>query len=319
MLARIAGTGSFLPERVVDNNELSQMVETSDEWIQTRTGIKTRHIAEDDTAVSMAIHAAKRAVENAGITPDDIDMIIVSTVSSEQNLPCVACEVQAALGATHAASFDLNAACTGFITAYQMAAGQMAAGLIETALIIGTECLSNLIDWSDRSTCILFGDGAGAAVLQAEDTGEDNKIISVLHSDGTKGHVLTCSIGHGKDKTPFSDYVWMDGKEIYKFAVKQVPKVIKEILEMSGQTADDIDYFVLHQANRRILEAIAKRMHQDESKFPMNVMEHGNISSACIPVLLDSLNREGKLKKGMKLVVAGFGGGLTWGGFYMEW
>lgn len=319
MLARIAGTGSFLPERIVDNHELSRKVDTSDEWIQTRTGIKTRHIAKDDTAVSMAIQAARNAVENAEIAPDDIDMIIVSTVSSEQNLPCVACEVQAALGATHASAFDVNAACTGFITAYQMAAGQMAAGLIKTAVIIGTECLSNLIDWTDRSTCILFGDGAGAAVLRAEDTGEDDKIVSVLHSDGTKGHVLTCSIGHGKDKTSFSDYVWMDGREIYKFAVKQVPKVIGEILDMSGHTADEIDYFILHQANRRILEAIAKRMHQDESKFPMNVMDSGNISSACIPVLLDSLNREGKLKRGMKLVFAGFGGGLTWGGFYMEW
>lgn len=319
MFVRIAGTGSFLPERIVDNIELSRMVETSDEWIQTRTGVKTRHIAEKETVADMASKAAGRAIENAGISPEEIDMVIVATVSAEQTLPCVACEVQSAVGAVHASAFDLNSACSGFITGYQIAAAQMKAGLIKTALVIGSECLSNGVDWTDRGTCILFGDGAGAAVLKAD--GKPEKIILpfALHADGKKGHVLTCSVGHGKDKVPFDDYYRMDGREIFKFAVKKVPEVIKEILEKSGRQADEIDYFILHQANRRIIEAIAKRLRQDESKFPMNIADNGNVSSACIPILLDELNRAGKLKKGTKLVAAGFGGGLTWGGFYLEW
>lgn len=319
MFVKIAGTGSFLPEKILDNHELSRMVETSDEWIQTRTGVKTRHIAQKETVADLAVKAAKRAVDNAKIMPEDIDMVIVATVSAEQTLPCVACEVQAALGATHAAAFDVNSACSGFITGYQMAAGQMKAGLIRTALVIGSECLSNGIDWTDRGTCILFGDGAGAAVLKAEGNPEDLCLPVVLHADGRKGHVLTCSVGHGKDKLPFDDYYRMDGREIFKFAVKKVPEVIREILHCSGRRAEEIDYFLLHQANRRIIEAIAKRLGQEESKFPMNIMENGNISSACIPILLDELNRSHRLKPGMKLVVAGFGGGLTWGGFYMEW
>ena len=319
MFAKIAGTGSYLPKRIVDNFELAKTVETSDAWIQTRTGIRTRHIAEEETAADMAVKAARAAVKDAGISPEEIDMIIVSTVSSENVLPCTACEVQAALGAGKASSFDVNAACTGFITAYQIAAGQIKAGLVRTALIIGTECLSNLIDWTDRSTCILFGDGAGAAVLKADGEGEGILIPAVLHSDGTKGNVLTCGAGHGQKKACHGEFVRMDGKEIYMFAVRQVPKVIKEILECSGHTAQEIDYFILHQANRRIVEAIAKRLKQDEAKFPMDMMENGNMSSASIPVLLDTLNRQGKLKPGMKLILAGFGAGLTWGGVYLEW
>ncbi|MCD8018578.1 MAG: ketoacyl-ACP synthase III [Clostridiales bacterium] len=320
MFVKIEGTGSFLPERVVDNFEIATKVDTSDEWIQTRTGVKTRHIAgEKDTVASMATEAARRAVRDAGISPEEIDMIIVSTVSAEQTLPCVACEVQKALDARSASAFDVNSACSGFITGYQIAAGQMKAGLIRTALVIGSECLSENVDWTDRGTCILFGDGAGATILRADCRPEEIQIPAVLHADGSKGHVLTCSVGHGKDKVPFADYYQMDGREIFKFAVKKVPEVIGEILEKSGQEVDEIDYFILHQANRRIIESIAKRLHQDESKFPMNIMDNGNISSACIPMLLDQLRREGRLEPGTKLVIAGFGAGLTWGGFYLEW
>lgn len=319
MFVKIAGTGSFLPERVVDNFEIARMVDTSDEWIQTRTGIRTRHIATDETVASMAAEASRRALENAGISPEEIDLIIVSTVSAEQSLPCVACEVQKDLGASRAAAFDVNSACSGFITGYQIAAGQMKAGLIRTALVIGSECLSNGVDWSDRGTCILFGDGAGAAVLRADGAPETLTIPCVLHADGSKGESLTCSIGHGKDKVPYDEYYRMDGRAIFKFAVKKVPEVIREVLALSGHSVEEIDYFVLHQANKRIIEAIAKRLRQDESKFPMNIMDNGNISSACIPMLLDDLNRKGMLKPGMKLVLAGFGAGLTWGGFYLEW
>lgn len=319
MFVKIAGTGSFLPEKVVDNFEIARMVDTSDEWIQTRTGIRTRHIATDETVASMATEAAKRAVENAGITPEEIDLIIVSTVSAEQSLPCVACEVQKSLGAKGAAALDVNSACSGFITGYQMAAGQIKAGLVKTALVIGSECLSNYVDWTDRGTCILFGDGAGAAILKADCAPEDLRIPCVLHADGSKGDSLTCSIGHGKDKVPYDEYYRMDGRAIFKFAVKKVPEVIREVLELSGHRVEEIDYFILHQANKRIIDAIAKRLHQDESKFPMNIMDNGNISSACIPMLLDDMNRKGLLKPGMKLVLAGFGAGLTWGGFYLEW
>lgn len=319
MFVKIAGTGSFLPERVVDNFEIARMVDTSDEWIQTRTGIRTRHIATDETVAGMATEAAKRAVENAGITPEEIDLIIVSTVSAEQSLPCVACEVQKALGAKGAAALDVNSACSGFITGYQMAAGQIKAGLAKTALVIGSECLSNYVDWTDRGTCILFGDGAGAAILKADCAPEDLRIPCVLHADGSKGDSLTCSLGHGKNKVPYDEYYRMDGRAIFKFTVKKVPEVIHEVLDLSGHTVEEIDYFILHQANKRIIDAIAKRLRQDESKFPMNIMDNGNISSACIPMLLDDMSRKGLLKPGMKLVLAGFGAGLTWGGFYLEW
>lgn len=319
MFVKIAGTGSFLPEKVVDNFELARKVDTSDEWIQTRTGIRTRHIAVTETVASMAAEAARLALHDAAISPEEIELIIVSTVSAEQSLPCVACEVQKALGASRAAAFDVNSACSGFITGYQIAAAQMKAGFIKTALVIGSECLSNGVDWTDRGTCILFGDGAGAAVLRADGSPEELSVPCILHADGNKGESLTCSLGHGKHKVPYDEYYRMDGRAIFKFAAKKVPEVIHEVLDISGHTVDEIDYFVLHQANKRIIEAIAKRLRQDESKFPMNIMDNGNISSACIPMLLDDLNRQGKLKPGMKLVLAGFGAGLTWGGFYLEW
>ena len=319
MFAKIAGTGSALPERVVDNFEIAQNVDTSDEWIQSITGVRTRHIAGEETAVSLAIDASKEAIKDAGISPEEIDLVIVSTVSAEQLLPCLACEVQAAVGADNAAAFDVNAACTGFITAYQIAVGQMKAGLAKTALIIGTECLSNIVDWTDRGTCILFGDGAGAAVLKADTTCETEILPMVLHADGRKGGVLTCGSGTGNGKSAYGRYVQMDGKEIYRFAVKEVPMVIKELLSLSGWEAGDVDYFVLHQANRRIIEAIAKRLHLDESRFPMNMMDNGNMSSASIPVLLDSMNKKGMLKPGTRLIIAGFGAGLTWGGTCLTW
>ena len=317
MFVKIKGTGSCLPEKVLDNAAISQLVDTNDEWIQSRTGIKSRHIVGKETAVSMA--AAEKALEDAGITAEEIDLLIVSSVSSEQLLPCTACSVQKELGAVNAAAFDLNAACSGFIVAYQMAAGQIKAGLSKKALLIGVECLSNIVNWKDRGTCILFGDGAGAAVISAEEEG-NIEIPSVLHSDGSRGEVLTCKnpTGERKDRS-LEGYVAMDGREIYKFAVRQVPAVIDEILEKAEKSVEEIDLFVLHQANRRIVEAIAKRLKQPIEKFPMDMMQNGNMSSASIPVLLDELKQEGKLQPGMKIIVAGFGAGLTWGGMYLEW
>ena len=306
MFVKIKGTGSCLPEKVLDNAAISRLVDTNDEWIQSRTGIKSRHIVGKETAVSMAAVAAEKALEDAGITAEEIDLLIVSSVSSEQLLPCTACSVQKELGAVNAAAFDLNAACSGFIVAYQMAAAQIKAGLSKKALLIGVECLSNIVNWKDRGTCILFGDGAGAAVISAEEEG--------------RGEVLTCKNPTGERKDgSLKGYVAMDGREIYKFAVRQVPAVIDEILEKAEKSVEEIDLFVLHQANRRIVEAIAKRLKQPIEKFPMDMMQNGNMSSASIPVLLDELKQEGKLQPGMKIIVAGFGAGLTWGGMYLEW
>ena len=319
MFVKIKGTGSCLPEKVLDNAAISQLVDTNDEWIQSRTGIKSRHIAREETAVSMAAKAAKRALEDAQVAAEEIDLLIVSSVSSEQLLPCTACSVQKKLGAVNAAAFDLNAACSGFIVAYQMAAGQIKAGLSKKALLIGVECLSNIVNWEDRGTCILFGDGAGAAVISVEEEG-NIEIPSVLHSDGSRGEILTCKNPTGERKDgSLEGYVAMDGREIYKFAVRQVPAVIDEILEKAEKSVEEIDLFVLHQANRRIVEAIAKRLKQPIEKFPMDMMQNGNMSSASIPVLLDELKQEGKLQPGMKIIVAGFGAGLTWGGMYLEW
>lgn len=309
---KICGTGSYVPEHFLDNNDLSQMVETSDEWIRERTGVVRRHIIKDgtdDTTVSMAVKASRRALEDAGMDPGELDLIIVSTFTSEILLPCTACEVQNELGAVNATCFDLNAACTGFLFAYNTAQAYMALGMYRSALIIGAESLSHYVDWKDRSTCILFGDGAGAAVLKAE---EGSALPMVSHSDGEKGKALTCFSRQ-------ASYIQMDGQAVFRFAVKRVPEAVEELLEKAELTMDDIDYLVLHQANRRIVEAVAKRLKTDISKFPMNLQEYGNTSSASIPILLDEMNREGKLQRGQKLIFAGFGAGLSWGASLVEW
>lgn len=319
-MIKITGTGSALPEKVADNNWIAQYADTSDAWIQERTGIRQRHIAENETVAELAVKAAEAALENAAVSPEEIDLILVATGSSEQLYPCIACEVQAALGAVYAAGFDLNAACSGFITAYQTAYGYMKAGLAKTVLIIGAECLSKLVDWTDRGTCILFGDGAGAVILQEQTAAErKQEPVCVLHADGSKGQVLTCNSGRKNGTSPYGEFMQMDGRAIYQFAVRKVPEVISEVLEKAGKQPEDVDYFILHQANKRIIESISTRLKQPMEKFPTNIELHGNISSACIPVLLDEMNRAGKLKPGMKMVLAGFGAGLTWGSIYTEW
>ena len=307
MIGKIKGTGSYLPEKILDNHDLEGMVDTSDEWIRERTGISTRHIMEKENVSYMAYKAAENALTNAGIKAEDVDLIIVSTICSEHLLPCSACEVQKMTGAYNATCFDMNAACTGFIFAYNTAQAYITAGMYKTVLVIGSEGMSDLIDWKDRGTCILFGDGAGAAVL----TAEEGKAFSIMsRSFGDKGEALLCK----KD-----GYIEMDGQAVFKFAVKEVASGIKELLKKNNISTDEIDYFVLHQANKRIVESVAKRLKADVDKFPMNLMECGNTSSASVPILLDKLNKEGKLKKGMKLVVAGFGAGLSIGADIIEW
>lgn len=307
MVGKICGVGSYVPPEYWDNDDLSKKVETSDTWIQERTGIKKRHIAKEDTVVSMAVKASQKALESAKMQAEEVDLLIVATISSEKILPCAACEVQKELHAVRATCFDLNAACTGFLFAYNTAQAYIASGMCKNVLIIGSEKLSNLVDWEDRSTCILFGDGAGAVVLRAE---EGKVYQAVSHSDGEKGAFLTCDKG---------GFMRMNGQEVFRFAVRQVPQAIEEVLEKNHLKKEEIDSFILHQANQRIVESIAKRLQVGMGKFPMNLQNYGNTSSASIPLLLDEKNRLGEFKKGEKIIFAGFGAGLSWGASVLEW
>ena len=322
----ICGTGSYVPPYSMDNNDIAKLVETSDEWIRERTGVVRRHIIQEETTVSMAARAGQSALENAGVRPEEVDLILVSTISSNVILPCAACEVQRELGAVNATCFDLNAACTGFLLGYNTAAAYLAAGVYQTALVIGSESLSNLTNWKDRSTCILFGDGAGAAVIQR---GEGRHYLPVTHSNGAKGGALTCKSRHDhngltrhQEVETLADpeyFMQMDGQAVFKFAVRSVPQAVEEVLEANRVKKEEISCYILHQANRRIVEAVAKRLGEPLEKFPMNLQEYGNTSSASIPILLDEQNRSGKLKKGDRIVLAGFGAGLSWGASILDW
>ena len=320
MTGTICGTGSYAPSYTMDNNDIAKLVETSDEWIRERTGVERRHIAGKETTVSMAVEAGRRALANAGTAPEEVDLILVSTISSNVLLPCAACEVQKELGAVKATGFDLGgAACSGFVFAYNTAMAFLASGVYRTVLVIGSETLSNITNWKDRGTCILFGDGAGAAVLKAS---EGQMYRPVTHSDGAKGDALTCESRYTKNWKEIPEentYMKMDGQAVFKFAVRRVPEVIGEVLEANSVAPGDISCYILHQANRRIVEAVAKRLGESVEKFPMNLQEYGNTSSASIPILLDELNRSGALKKGQKIVLAGFGAGLSWGASVLEW
>ena len=320
MTSRIIGTGSYLPELIIKNDDLSKIMETSDEWIASRTGIRERRLVKEETTAYMSVQAAKIAIEESGVKAEEIDLIIVGTITGDFITPSTACEVQAAIGANRAAAFDVNAACTGFMTALHTAYAYMAAGVYDTALVIGAETLSKIMDWDDRSTCVLFGDGAGAAVVKKDTVG----LISMVQgSDGQKGMNLSCK--NRESKNPFNQgkdtiyYTQMNGQEVYKFAVTKVPECISEVLEKANICTDEIKYFILHQANMRIIQSVAKRLKVSEDKFPISLDLCGNVSAASIPILLDQVNKKGMLEKGDKLVLAGFGGGLTWGATVIEW
>lgn len=321
MAVKIIGTGSALPRKIVTNDDLAQLVDTSDEWIRERTGIGGRHISTGETVVSLAAEACEKALESAGRNALETDLLLVATCTPEVGIPCAACQVQSLLGAAHAVAFDLNAACAGFLFALNTAYAYIEAGIYENALVVGSEVLSKIIDWTDRGTCVLFGDGAGAVLVERSE--RPGILGFVQHSDGTKGEVLKCESRQLKNpyiSMPFNDpFVKMDGREVFAFAVRQVPASIREVLEQVQLTPDDVDLYVLHQANRRILEGIAKRLTVDIGKFPMNLDRVGNMSSAAIPVLLDELNREGQLREGMTLVLSGFGAGLTYGACVLKW
>lgn len=331
MTIRITGTGSALPEKIVTNFDMQELVETSDEWIRERTGITERRISTGETVASLSADACRNALEMAGKSAEDVDLILAATCSPELLLPCCACQVQEIIGASNAVAFDLNAACSGFLFALNTAQAYLQTGIYKNALIIGSEVLSKLVDWKDRGTCVLFGDGAGAAFVEAsaEDIIYDNGRKAgtesmVQSSDGTKGRVLSCaerSVSNAfmDEQQTVNPYIQMDGQAVYKFATRQVPACISEALGKAGLAVEDVDLFVLHQANVRIIESVAKRLKADISKFPMNLDKVGNMSSATIPVLLDELNRGGRIKKGDRLVLSGFGAGLTYGASVLVW
>ena len=308
MTGKICGTGAYIPEKILDNEALSKLVDTSDEWIRSRTGIRRRHIAgEKETVAFMAGEAAKAALQNAKLNGSAVELILAATMSAEEAMPGVAARVQQTLGAKGAASFDINSACTGFLAALNTAQTYIEAGIYETVLVVGAEKLSSLVDWNDRNSCILFGDGAGAVVLKADPEG---LYVQVSHSEGEKGQALTA---------PKNGFLQMDGRAVFEFAVSRVPEVIREVLKKAGIEKEEVDFYLLHQANRRIISAAVKRLGLEEERFPMNMEEYGNTSAASIPILLYEENRRGKLKKDSLLVLSGFGGGLTYGASLLRW
>lgn len=318
----IKGTGSYTPNKIVTNEMLGKIVDTSDEWILSRTGIKERKITTNENTSDMAIKSCEVALKNANVDCLDIDLIIVATCTPDSFIPSTACIVQKALGCDNAVSFDISAACTGFIFALETAKSLMKVNNYKNALVVGAETLSKIVDWTDRTTCVLFGDGAGSVVLSASE--ETGIINSVCKTDARKYECLT---SYSLDiKNPFTKdfvenkkYLKMDGQEVFKFATNIIVKVINEVLEKSNMTIDDIDYIVPHQANIRIIEHSAKKLKIDKEKFYTNLENYGNTSAASIPIALHELNEKKKLKNGDNIILVGFGGGLTFGAMIVKW
>jgi len=320
----IIGTGSYLPEKILSNSDLEKMVDTSDEWITKRTGISNRRILDDDMpAYKMGIAAANNALENAGVKAEEIDAIILTTNSPDYLTPSSACLIQGEIGAVNAIAFDMNAACTGFIYALEIAQSFISTGKYKKVMVISCEGMSRAIDWTDRNTCVLFGDAAGAVILSEVEEGY-GILSTCLGSVGEKGKCITlpCSFSSEEDKAIRNGgekYLWMDGTEVFKFAVGAMADASKKAIDEIGITFDDIHMVFPHQANTRIIDGAAKRMKIPEEKVYSNIAETGNISSASIPLGLDLSNKRGILKKGDNLVLVGFGGGLTWGASVIKW
>ena len=323
--ARITGTGSYVPEKILTNQDFEKYLDTNDEWIVARTGIRERHIAaEGEQTSDLSVHAARNAIEMAGIKVEDIDLIIVGTITGDYPWPATACIVQDKLGAKQCGAYDLSAACSGFIYALNNAVAQIESGAVKRALVIGAETLSRIVDYDDRNTCLLFGDAAGAVVLEAEE-GDRGILSSHLHADGSYLELLY-QPGFGTAVTPSEQvlrdrgyFLKMQGNEVFKVAVKMLAEVAQEALDANGMTIDDIDLLIPHQANIRILEATAKRMKLPLEKVYINVDRFGNTSAATIPLALDEVNRAGKLKENDILVLNAFGGGFTWASTCLRW
>ncbi len=320
--AHVLGWSAEIPRQVLTNFDLEKMVETSDAWIQERTGIVERHIADDqDTTVTLGLRAARKALNHADLHPTDLDLIIVATSSPEYLFPATACLIQDRLGATNAGAFDILAACTGFIYAVGLAADQIKAGSIETALVIGTETLSRIIDWSDRGTCVLFADGAGAFVLGASEMPGGVREV-VMHADGSGGELLYARSGirpswNGKPNR--ETIARMNGREVFRFATQIMATATREVVEKAGMNLDSIDTIVPHQANLRIIQAAARKLDIPIDRFVINIDRYGNTSTASIPIAVAEAVETGQIKPNDKIVLVGFGGGLTWGAMLLEW
>ncbi len=321
----IVGTGMYVPEEVLSNHDLEKMVDTSDQWIRERTGISERRIAPAGVASSdLAVIAARRALEMAGLEPTDVDHLVLATTTPDRILPSCACTVQQKLGATRAAAYDVLAACTGFIFGLGVGRGLVSSGVADTVLLIGVETLSRIVDFTDRNTCVLFGDGAGAAVLRPCDPADG--ILAVdMHSDGDLGDVLEVPAGGSllpasaetvRDRKHF---IAMRGKKLFPFAVRSMEESLRAVLDQAGRSAADLDVVIPHQANQRIIDAVRERLGIPEKKIVGNIERYGNTSSASIPISLDEVVRSGRLTRGDLLGMCAFGGGATWGASVMRW
>lgn len=321
----ITGVGSFVPENIMTNNDLEKIVDTSNQWIIERTGIKERRIAKEGVSSSdLAAIAAQRAMEDAGILPEDIDLILVATISPDYIFPSTACMVQEHIGATNAAAFDINAGCTGFIYALTTAKAFVKSGMYKKVLVIGAETLSKIVDWKDRNTCVLFGDGAGACIVEPCQNGF-GMISEDLGSDGSKGNVLIVPAGGSREPTTLKtvaeglNFIKMDGREVFKFAVRIMEKASKDVLKKIGLTSKDIDLLIPHQANIRIIDSALKKLDLKKEKVFVNLEKYGNTSAASIPVALDEALNQKRIKKGDNILLVAFGAGLTWGGVLLKW
>jgi 3-oxoacyl-[acyl-carrier-protein] synthase-3 len=323
--AKIIGIGKYLPEKIYDNAYLESVVDTSDEWIIRRTGIKERHVSEDNEyTTDISVKAANKAIENAGINAEEIDLIILATVSPDYYTPSCACVVQNKIGAVNAAAFDFNAACSSFVTGMVIADQFIKSGMYKTIMVICADVLTKVTDYQDRATCVLFGDAAGAVILQA-DEGCRGILASELGADGSGAELIT-SLAVKNDESEAEkrvagrkETIWMAGQAVMKFAVKAMSEASDRVLEKAGLTYDDIKIVVPHQANYRIVESAVKRMGIGQDKVYLNVHKNGNTSSSCIPVALAELEEEGRLERGDKILIVGFGGGLTWGAAIFEY
>jgi 3-oxoacyl-[acyl-carrier-protein] synthase-3 len=318
----VQGCGSYLPERVVTNEELSKSVETTDEWIRQRTGICQRHIAAEGEFTShLAIKASQRALDHAGLKASDLDLIVLATATPDQTFPATATRVQAALGMTKGAAFDVQAVCAGFVYGVSVADSLIKSGLASTALVIGAETFSRILDWDDRGTCVLFGDGAGAIVLRGEQgtgTSSDRGILAnALHSDGRHHDILY--VDGGPSSTRTTGFLRMEGKEVFKHAVVNMAAVVGEVLEKAGLEAKDIDWLVPHQANKRIIDGTGRKLGLPPERVVVTVDKHANTSAASIPLALDVAVKDGRIKKGDLLLLEGIGGGLSWGASLVRW
>ncbi len=324
--AHVAGWGKYVPTKVVTNEDLSKSVETSDEWIVSRTGIRERHIAASpkETTATMSFEAAKQALEVAGLAPNDLGLIIVATVTPEYSFPATACVVQDMLGAENAGAFDLSAGCSGFMYALAMGAQAIASGAQSHVLVIGAETLSRIVNWHDRETCVLFGDGAGAVVLQGSD--EPGGVLSTLvRADGSGGELLILPAG-GSHQPPTLDtvatgqhYVRMNGREVFRFAARVMDEAARKVVADAGLTLEDVDLFIPHQANLRIIQAAVRALKMPMDKFFVNLDRYGNTSAASIPIALCEAVDAGRIKPGDHLVMVGFGAGLTWAASVIQW